>query len=98
MLSRRSEIGLPEIGHKIIGEPAAAKVNPASVVDGQFSMPFCAAVALRDWRDLAWDDYARHIDDDDTAALMQAGHDGGRFPGPGGVVPYNMAVRNHGRQ
>ncbi len=64
------EIGLPETGHKIIGEPAAAKVSPTSVVEGQFSMPFCAAVALREGG-LAWDDYAKHIDDDDTAALCK---------------------------
>ena len=64
------EIGLPETGYKIIGEPAAAKVSPTSVVEGQFSMPFCAAVALREGG-LAWDDYARYIDDSDTAALCK---------------------------
>ncbi len=64
------EIGLPETGHKIIGAPAAAKASPKSVVDGQFSMPFCAAVALREGG-LAWDDYARHIGDGETAALCK---------------------------
>ncbi len=64
------EIGLPETGYKIIGKPAAAKVSPTSVVEGQFSMPFCAAVALREGG-LAWDDYARYIDDSDTAALCK---------------------------
>jgi 2-methylcitrate dehydratase PrpD len=64
------EIGLPETGLKIIGEPAGDKENPKSVVDGQFSMPFCAAVTLREGG-LSWDDYAKHIGDADTAALCQ---------------------------
>lgn len=64
------EIGLPETGRRIIGEPLAAKINPQSVVDGQFSMPFCAAVALREGA-MAWDDYARHLNDEETRALCQ---------------------------
>ncbi len=39
-----------------------------NVVDGQFSMPFCAAVALREGQ-MTWDDYAKHIDDAQTLAL-----------------------------
>ena len=50
--------------------PADAKAAPKSVVDGQFSMPFCAAVALRE-RGLAWDDYNKHIKDDTTQALCR---------------------------
>lgn len=61
------EIGLPETGWKIIGGPDD-KTNPKSVVDGQFSMPFCAAVALREGG-LAWDDYKKHLNDDRTRAL-----------------------------
>jgi len=64
------EIGLPETGWKIIGTPADAKAAPKSVVDGQFSMPFCAAVALRE-RGLAWDDYNKHLHDDTTQALCR---------------------------
>jgi 2-methylcitrate dehydratase PrpD len=64
------EIGLPETGWKIIGTPADAKAAPKSVVDGQFSMPFCAAVALRE-RGLAWDDYNKHLKDDTTQALCR---------------------------
>ena len=64
------EIGLPETGRKIIGEPHAAKINPESIVDGQFSMPFCAAVALREGG-MGWDDYAKHIGDAETAALCR---------------------------
>jgi 2-methylcitrate dehydratase PrpD len=64
------EIGLSETGRKIIGEPLAAKINPEGVVDGQFSMPFCAAVALREGG-MAWDDYATHLDDATTRSLCQ---------------------------
>jgi 2-methylcitrate dehydratase PrpD len=64
------EIGLPETGWKIIGTPADAKTAPKSVVDGQFSMPFCAAVALRE-NGLTWDDYHKHLRDDATRALCR---------------------------
>lgn len=64
------EIGLPETGWKIIGDPEADKRNPKSVVEGQFSMPFCAAVALREGG-MAWDHYAKHIGDEDTLALSR---------------------------
>jgi 2-methylcitrate dehydratase PrpD len=63
-------VGLPEAGWKIIGDPEPAKQSPASVVDGQFSMAFCAAVALRSGG-LVWDDYARHLGDRETQALCK---------------------------
>lgn len=63
-------VGLPEPGWKIIGDPEAAKQSPGSVVDGQFSMAFCASVALRSGG-LAWDDYARHLGDPVTLALCK---------------------------
>ena len=63
-------VGLPEPGWKIIGDPEPAKQAPASVVDGQFSMAFCAAVTLRSGG-LGWDDYAHHLTDRDTLALCQ---------------------------
>jgi 2-methylcitrate dehydratase PrpD len=44
------EIGLPQTGWKIIGDPESEKQRPRNVVDGQFSMPFVAAVALREGR------------------------------------------------
>jgi 2-methylcitrate dehydratase PrpD len=62
------EIGLPETGWKIVGEPEDDKRNPRSVVDGQFSMPFCAAVVLREGT-LRWDHYATHLGDPRTQAL-----------------------------
>ncbi|PPR65540.1 MAG: hypothetical protein CFH02_01879, partial [Alphaproteobacteria bacterium MarineAlpha3_Bin1] len=67
------DIGLPETGWKIIGDPEADKHNPQGVVDGQFSMAFCAAVALREGG-LAWDDYAKHINDDKTLELCRRVH------------------------
>lgn len=63
-------VGVPEPGWKIIGNPESAKQSPASVVDGQFSMAFCGAVALRTGG-LVWDDYARHLGDRETLALCK---------------------------
>lgn len=64
------EIGLPQTGWKIIGDPEAEKQQPKNVVDGQFSMPFVAAVALREGA-MQWDHYARHIRDPQTLALCK---------------------------
>ncbi len=63
-------VGLPEPGWKLIGDPESAKQAPKSVVDGQFSMAFCASVALRNGG-FAWDDYARHLGDPATLALCK---------------------------
>ncbi len=63
-------IGVPRTGWNIVGDPEEAKQNPKSVVDGQFSMPFCAAVALRAGG-LGWDDYASHLGDAETLALCK---------------------------
>jgi 2-methylcitrate dehydratase PrpD len=63
-------VGLPEPGWKLIGDPEAAKQSPKSVVDGQFSMAFCAAVALRTGA-FVWDDYGRHLADAQTLALCK---------------------------
>ena len=67
------EIGLPETGWKIIGDPEEAKHAPRGVVDGQFSMPFCAAVTLREGG-MVWDDYAKHIEDKKTLDLTRRVH------------------------
>lgn len=66
-------VGLPDAGWKITGDPEPAKQSPKSVVDGQFSMAFCAAVALRSGG-LAWDDYAGHLGDPATLALCKKVH------------------------
>jgi len=52
------EVGLHRSGVVLVGEPEAAKRRPRNVVDGQFSMAFCAAVAL-DQGSFGWDDYRR---------------------------------------
>ena len=54
------EVGLPQRGFGIIGHPLDQKQNPGSIVDGQFSMPFSAAVAFRQ-RGFVWDDYAKNL-------------------------------------
>ena len=55
---RALEVGLHRSGVVLVGEPEAAKRRPRNVVDAQFSMAFCAAVAL-DQGSFGWDDYRR---------------------------------------
>ena len=62
------DIGLSETALNIIGYPLSDKQNPKSVVDGQFSMPFCAAVTVKSGG-LKWDDYKNHLNDSDTLSL-----------------------------
>ncbi|MFQ5995246.1 MAG: MmgE/PrpD family protein [Acidiferrobacterales bacterium] len=62
------EIGLPQTGWNLIGDPESDKQRPENVVDGQFSMPFVAAVALREGS-MQWDHYAQHLSDRNTLDL-----------------------------
>ncbi len=62
------EIGLPKTGIKLIGDPEEDKQRPKNYVDGQFSMPFVGAVALREGR-MNWDDYEKHLKDPKTLEL-----------------------------
>jgi 2-methylcitrate dehydratase PrpD len=64
------EVGLPRTGWNLIGDPEEDKQNPKNYVDGQFSMPFVAAVAIRDGK-MGWDSYAPHLTDSDTLALCK---------------------------
>lgn len=64
------EIGLPKTGWNIIGDPEAEKQHPQGVVDGQFSMPFVAAIALSEG-DMQWDHYAKHLGKVETLALCK---------------------------
>nr|NIR60769.1 MmgE/PrpD family protein [Gammaproteobacteria bacterium] len=64
------EVGLPRTGWNLIGDPETDKQNPKNYVDGQFSMPFVGAVALRDGK-MGWDSYEPHLKDDDTLALCR---------------------------
>ncbi len=52
----RVTVGLHRNGMALVGDPAEAKRRSRSIVDGQFSMPFAAAVALTRGR-FGWDDY-----------------------------------------
>ncbi|MEZ5668927.1 MAG: MmgE/PrpD family protein [Alphaproteobacteria bacterium] len=64
------EVGLPEPAMRLIAEPAEAKRSPRSVVDGQFSMPFCGAVMLSRSA-MGWDDYARWLGNPDIDRLAR---------------------------
>lgn len=64
------EIGVAATGIKIIGVPEEEKHAPKNAVDGQFSMPFLAAVVLRQGR-MGWDDYAHHLGDPKTLELTR---------------------------
>jgi 2-methylcitrate dehydratase PrpD len=64
------EVGLPRAGWNLIGDPETDKQNPKNYVDGQFSMPFVAAVAIRDGK-MGWDSYAPHLKDEATLALCR---------------------------
>ncbi len=55
---RRITIGLHKNGIVLTANPLEAKRRARSVVDGQFSMPFVAAV-MADQGSFGWDDYAR---------------------------------------
>jgi 2-methylcitrate dehydratase PrpD len=63
-------IGVSQTAWNIIGGPIEQKQNPQSIVDGQFSMPFCAAVVIREGN-LVWDNYASHVNDSETLALCK---------------------------
>lgn len=64
------EVGLPETGWRIIGDSDETKQKPGTVVEGQFSMPFVGAVALRDGG-MQWDSYATHLNDASTLDLCK---------------------------
>ncbi len=55
---RKITIGLHKNGIVLTGTPLAAKRRARSVVEGQFSMPFVAAV-MADQGHFGWDDYVR---------------------------------------
>ena len=63
-------IGLPATGIRLIGTPLPDKQAPENYVDGQFSMPFVGAIALRDGA-MGWDAYDQHLGDADTLALCK---------------------------
>ena len=65
---RRVTLGLPDAGMRLIGAPAERKVNPQSVVDGQFSGPFVIAAALATG-EVGWDSY-RLLHDPAIRALL----------------------------
>lgn len=62
--------GLPRKGILLVGDPIERKRQVTSVVEGQFSMPFLAAVSLLDGK-LDWDSYRKHLGSQAVARLMQ---------------------------
>ena len=62
------EIGLSNTALNIIGVPLEEKRNPKNIVDGQFSMPFCAAIAAKNGS-FVWDDYKNSLTDKETLSL-----------------------------
>ena len=66
----KMEIGLSNTALNIIGLPLKEKQNPKNVVDGQFSMPFCAAIAVRSGR-FVWDDYKKNLYNKETLSLCK---------------------------
>ena len=64
------DVGLSETALNIIGYPIEEKQNPENVVDGQFSMPFCAALVLRNGS-FTWDDYKTNLKNDDVLDLCK---------------------------
>ena len=63
-------IGLPRKGMDLTALPQDFRRKPQGVVGGQFSMHFTAAVAAQTGN-LAWDDYARYLDEPNTLALAE---------------------------
>ncbi len=63
-------VGLSNTGMVLTGAPQEQKREPKSVVDGQFSTHFTAAVMLRQGK-LEWDDYNRQLADQRTLALTR---------------------------
>ena len=64
------EIGLSNTALNIIGVPLEEKRNPKNIVDGQFSMPFCAAIAAKNGS-FVWDDYKNSLTDNETLSLCK---------------------------
>lgn len=83
--------GLPRKGLLLVGEPIEQKRRVTTVVEGQFSMPFAAAVVLLDGR-LTWDSYARWLGKPEVAALMQK-VDAGSDPEVESLFPERFGAR-----
>ncbi|MFA5664786.1 MmgE/PrpD family protein [Castellaniella sp.] len=64
------ECALPHKGILLVGAPIEQKRQVRSVVEGQFSMPFLAAVAVLDGQ-VTWDTYGQRLGDPHVDALMQ---------------------------
>lgn len=63
-------VGMARRSMFVVGAPQERRRNPCNVVDCQFSVHLCLAVALKH-RHMGWDDYEPALADPDIHALMQ---------------------------
>jgi 2-methylcitrate dehydratase PrpD len=63
-------VGMAKRSVYVVGEPQERRRNPQNVVDCQFSVHLCLAVALKHRR-MGWDDYEPAMADPEIRALMQ---------------------------
>ncbi|MBI2166075.1 MAG: MmgE/PrpD family protein [Chloroflexi bacterium] len=68
----RVDVGLNRVGLSLVAEPEKPKQHPKTVVDGQFSVYFAAAVALLE-RNYTWQSYSR-LEDPAVVSLMERVH------------------------
>lgn len=63
-------VGMAKRSVYVVGEPQERRRNPKNVVDCQFSVHLCLAIALK-YRRMAWDDYEPAMADPEIRTLMQ---------------------------
>jgi 2-methylcitrate dehydratase PrpD len=63
-------VGMGKRSVYVVGEPQERRRDPKNVVDCQFSVHLCLAIALKHRR-MGWDDYEPAMADPDIRALMQ---------------------------
>lgn len=66
------KVGLLSVAEDIVWEPVAAKRRPTTVVDAQFSMPYGAAVALKEGRASLSEYDGTLFDDEEVHRIMDA--------------------------
>jgi 2-methylcitrate dehydratase PrpD len=70
----RVEVAILQAGFALVADPPELKVNPQSVVDAQFSMPFGAAVALCNGNAFLNQYCLENVNSEDIRALMKRVH------------------------
>lgn len=70
----RIEVAILQAGFALVADPPELKANPQSVVDAQFSMPFGAAVALRNGNAFLNQYCLENVHSEDIRMLMKRVH------------------------